>query len=430
MAQADPLLTSWFTARSSTYARIVETDTELAAGTSKTTWTRTSGPNTLSIIGWMLDGLPVYGPYGYSTALDATSGVRHMTGGFVLRNGAVTGVDNINTAGRTLPAWTLRNNGNTASAGPAVSTTYPLGRYIEDWAYLGDLVKTGTAKYTQGTDFDLNEYNVRYAVTPEFPNGTWAYFLNITAVGTPQFPYMINRWFHGTPTGGAVVTVAETVTNVFKGGASLTEASSATLTGNQVQLTWTSVEGGTYKIEATENLSAWSTLTETQNAATAPTTSYTETSGAAHDRRFYRITRTATAAYDDNSGTTTTPTTQGISTIAPATGTRGTNVSVQITLNSAHTTAPPPNTVAPTSVTLTRTGTATLTGTALSGNSGTGVVSTTFAIPAGATAGAYTVSATFGPNLAAHTTPRRSGGPPTMTGFLRHSGVSRCSTEA
>jgi len=47
-AHADPQLTSWCTANSSKYARIVETDAELAAGTSKTTWTRTSGPNTLA----------------------------------------------------------------------------------------------------------------------------------------------------------------------------------------------------------------------------------------------------------------------------------------------------------------------------------------------------------------------------------------------
>ena len=83
------------------------------------------------IIGWMLDGLPVYGPYGYSTATDASSGVRRMVSGYVLRDGTTTGVDNLTTAGRTVPAWALRN-GATSVAGPVVSTTYPLGRYVED----------------------------------------------------------------------------------------------------------------------------------------------------------------------------------------------------------------------------------------------------------------------------------------------------------
>ena len=91
-----------------------------------------------------------------------------MVGGFVKRDGTTTGVDNISTinSARALPAWMLRNNGNTAAAGPNVSTTYPFGRYIQDWAYLGDLVKAGGGNYTQGTDFDLNEYNVRWCVTP------------------------------------------------------------------------------------------------------------------------------------------------------------------------------------------------------------------------------------------------------------------------
>jgi len=31
------------------------------------------------LLGWALDGLPIYGPYGYSTATDATSAIRRMT---------------------------------------------------------------------------------------------------------------------------------------------------------------------------------------------------------------------------------------------------------------------------------------------------------------------------------------------------------------
>ena len=261
------------------------------------------------IIAWMLDGLPVYGPYGYSSALDSTSGVRRMVGGFVLRNGATTGVDNITTAGRTLPAWVLRNNGNTASAGPTVSTTYPLGRYIEDSAYLGDLIKTGTTKYAQGVDFDLNEYNVRYCVTPEFPEGTWAYFTNITSTGVPQFPYMVNRWFYGTPTGGALTTVAETVTNVFKGGAELQETASMTSVDTSTgpaAFTWTSVEGTTYKVQTTSDLTAgWTTLTTTQAAASATTTtSYSEATGGLSTSRYYRVLRNTIATYDGGGGFT------------------------------------------------------------------------------------------------------------------------------
>ena len=46
---------------------------------------------------------------------------------------------------------------------------------MEDNDYKGDL------GMTLGVDFDLNEYNVRYCVTPEFAGGTWAYFTWINA---------------------------------------------------------------------------------------------------------------------------------------------------------------------------------------------------------------------------------------------------------
>ena len=271
------------------------------------------------IIGWMLDGLPVYGPYGYSSALDAMSGVRRMIGGFVLRNGATTGADNVSTTGRTLPTWSTRN-GATAATGPTVSTTYPLGRYLEDWAYLGDLIKTGSTKYAQGIDFDLNEYNVRYCVTPEFPSGTYAYFLCISSTGTPQFPYMINRWMFGTPTGGAVTSVTETVTNQFKGGEYLTEAASMgtvnSATGTATLL-WSSVEGGSYKVEASNDLSTWSTLANSQAATTSSTTSsYTEANATNSTSRFYRIQRSALATYDGGGGYSYAPPTA--STSAPS----------------------------------------------------------------------------------------------------------------
>ena len=60
--------------------------------------------------------------------------------------------------------------------------------------------------------------------------------------------------------------------------------------------------------------------------------------------------------------------------------------------------APPPASVPPTSVTLTRMGASTLTATSYSRNTTTGIVTASFTIPANATVGTYTVNATFGPN--------------------------------
>lgn len=285
----------------------------------------TSAPSAHSpIIGWMLDGLPVYGPYGYSSAMDSGSGVRRMIGGFVLRNGTTTGVDNVTTAGRTVPAWATRN-GVTSVNGPAVSTTYPLGRYVEDYAYLGDLIKTGSTKYQQGTDFDLNEYNVRYCVTPEFPNGTWAYFLNISSTGASQFPYMINRWFYGTPTGSTVTSISETVTNQFTGGANrpLT-VTNTSVSGTNVTLTWNAVEGGTYSVDASTNNSTWTSKATGLTVSDANTKSDTHTALGTSGTEYARVNRTALATYDSTgtvaatvSQTTTTSFSLGSPNVAP-----------------------------------------------------------------------------------------------------------------
>ncbi len=265
------------------------------------------------IVGWMLDGLPVYGPYGYSSALDSSSSVRRMVSGFVKRDGTTTGVDNITTAGRNLPAWATRN-GVASATGPTVSTTYPLGRYVEDYAYLGDLIKTGSTKYALGTDFDLNEYNVRYCVTPEFPSGTWAYFVNITSTGTPQFPYMINRWFYGTPTGGTVTSISEIVTNQFTGGANRPlSISNTAVSGTSVTLTWNAAEGGTYSVDASQNNSTWTSKATGFTLTKANSKSNTHTALGTTGTEYARVNRTALATYD-STGTVAAITAQTTST--------------------------------------------------------------------------------------------------------------------
>jgi len=352
------------------------------------------------LLGWMRDGLPIYGPYGYSDSLNANSVIRRMVSGFVKRDGTTTGVDNIASSGRILPAWALRNNGNISSNGPAVSTSFPFGRYIQDNAYLGDLIKTGTTKYTLGTDFDLNEYNVRFCITPEFPGGTYAYFMTIDASGTPVFPYHMNRYFFGTRTATTITSIGETVTDLFKGGPDIQESARVSqvdrVSGN-VTLTWSSVEGGTYQVLASDALTAWSTLSSSKAAASGTVeTSYVETGIATNEpSRFYKVGRTALATYDGGgSGTGTTVTHAGIATLSPTTGTFGSTVTVTITLDNSGGMNPPPLSVQLTGVTLTKTGT-TLSATSYSRNTTTGVV--TAAVPLTAT-GTYTVNVTFGPN--------------------------------
>ena len=40
------------------------------------------------ILGWVGDGNPIYGPYGYSNATNSASGVRRMISGYVIRDGS------------------------------------------------------------------------------------------------------------------------------------------------------------------------------------------------------------------------------------------------------------------------------------------------------------------------------------------------------
>ena len=205
------------------------------------------------IVAWAADGLPVYGPYGYSDPLEPQSGPRRMVPGFVLRDGA-NGTTHLAATGRaSLPAWAQRIQTAAFKNGPDVSSSYLLGHYIEDFDYLGDL------GFTVGVDFDLNEQNVRWCVTPEFPAGTYAYFTTIKADGTPAYPYTTGRQYFGRSTGGNA-TISETVTIFYDGGPNEIEAAGQAAVdeaSGDVTLTWSAVEGGSYLVEASTYLTEW-----------------------------------------------------------------------------------------------------------------------------------------------------------------------------
>ena len=218
----------------------------------------------------------------------------------------------------------------------------------------------------------------------------------ITSNGTPTFPYNMSYYFYGNPTGGTVTNIAETVTTNFLGNTNLvSKLNSPTASGGTVKLTWSALEGGTYQVEASTNLMAWSVLA-TNLSPNQILGGYTNVT--ALDKRFYRVGRTAVATFDPVTGTTGGTAAQGITSIAPPSGNRSTTAVTTITLNSSYSPAPPPAANPPTSVTLTRTGATTIAGTSVSRNSTTGVVSASFVIPAGATTGTYTVNCIFGPN--------------------------------
>ena len=119
------------------------------------------------IIGWAYDGNPIYGPYGYE---ESTGGnVREMISGYI--------------------SQLSEERPNPIYLGERI---YPEGFFVEDFQFNN----TG----------DLDEHNGRFCVTPEYPDGVYAYFSTINNGSTetdgvfrnykkPVFPYLIGNTF-------------------------------------------------------------------------------------------------------------------------------------------------------------------------------------------------------------------------------------------
>ena len=123
------------------------------------------------LLGYAFDGFPIYGPYGFAKA-DGSGGVRRINSSYRKRN---------ITQRTILPDGTRLQP---SQYGPAVSTQYPLGTYIEDFEYVKGLG-------------DLDVHNGRFGVTPEYPKGTYAYFMTLDAKGTPAYPYCLGPTYYG-----------------------------------------------------------------------------------------------------------------------------------------------------------------------------------------------------------------------------------------
>ena len=114
------------------------------------------------IIGYAFDNFPIYGAYGYANT-DGTGTIKRMESSYQLKN------------------ITTRANGPTLNQ-------YPLGAYLEDHEHV---IGSG----------DLDEYNGRNCITPEYPNGTYAYFVTIDANFDPVYPYTPGPHYYGVAQG-------------------------------------------------------------------------------------------------------------------------------------------------------------------------------------------------------------------------------------
>ena len=155
------------------------------------------------ILGWALDGYPIYGPYGFSDPTNASSALKRIKPSFRLRT---------LTQRTTLPDWALAHHANVPQMlaanqyGPGVSEAFPLGRYVEDFEFSASVG-------------DLDQYNGRQTITPEFPNGTYAYFTTINDDGSPAFPYIVGMQYYGSVTGSINAAAPANAQAYFANGA-------------------------------------------------------------------------------------------------------------------------------------------------------------------------------------------------------------------
>ena len=121
----------------------------------------TTGFSHSPIIGWAYDGNPIYGPYGHAIPL--------------FKDGQSTGGNKKIFSSYEIDAETsssLRPSG------------FDNGSFTQDYLYKAS--------------GDLDEYNGRFCKTPEFPEGTYAYFSTIDFGGDLAYPYITKSHYNQT----------------------------------------------------------------------------------------------------------------------------------------------------------------------------------------------------------------------------------------
>lgn len=106
----------------------------------------------MTLVGFAIDGFPIYARYGYVAATNASSGIKAVTSSYRLKA--------------------------TPDAGRPSVTIFPMGTFTQDY------------EYAAGSG-DLDECNGRTGVTPEYPAGIYHYYITAT------YPY-VQRCVKGT----------------------------------------------------------------------------------------------------------------------------------------------------------------------------------------------------------------------------------------
>ena len=129
------------------------------------------------LIGFAYDGFPIYGAYAFANA-DGTGGIVKMNSSY------------------ELPGATTRVNG------PDVDNTYFEGYFREDYNYV-----------SRTEDYYLDEHNGRFAITPEYPEGIYAYYATVDENHNSAYPYAVGPTFYGNVVAENVNTINEDTIN-------------------------------------------------------------------------------------------------------------------------------------------------------------------------------------------------------------------------
>ncbi|MBZ0273983.1 YHYH protein [bacterium] len=124
------------------------------------------------ILAYAFDGFPVYGPYGYDDGNDAGSGIRVLTTCYELKAKRDCCLD------EDMCGTDAQFEG----------TTLSLGAFLDDYEFDNG--------HYQGGQCDLNEYNMRFQKTPEYPDGVWAYVATIED-GKTVYPFLFGMTYYG-----------------------------------------------------------------------------------------------------------------------------------------------------------------------------------------------------------------------------------------
>ena len=96
--------------------------------------------------------------------------------------------------------------------GPAVSSTYALGYFKEDYEYINS------------TDPEvLDVHNGRFCVTPEYPSGIYCYFATVDSNWNSAYPYVVGPTFYGVKTAQKVTSVTESTTTYIPTSTSISQ---------------------------------------------------------------------------------------------------------------------------------------------------------------------------------------------------------------